>query len=68
MASDHDVMELWSNGPDPHVRAIKGQVEEELLIKLGAKREVVNSLIKIFSTFCRWLLYDLFVLSVVSHI
>ncbi|RUS74491.1 hypothetical protein EGW08_017742 [Elysia chlorotica] len=42
MASNHDILEQLSSAPDLRMRALKGQVEEELLIRLGAKREVIE--------------------------
>ncbi|XP_012940288.2 uncharacterized protein LOC106012300 [Aplysia californica] len=34
--------DFWGSGPEPDVRRSKSLVEEELLIKLGAKKEVIE--------------------------
>ena len=42
MAGHQEIMEHWSTPPEPRMRIAKSQMEEELLIKLGAKKEVVS--------------------------
>ncbi|GFO38191.1 NACHT domain- and WD repeat-containing protein 1-like [Plakobranchus ocellatus] len=42
MAAHNETIEHWSGPQDSRMRLIKSQMEEELLIKLGAKRELVD--------------------------